>query len=91
MSTVGAFPLGFARGSWSVPHLQIALAGLLVVAVIGSVALLAWRKPKINYDSSVLSYAKFFYANFLKPHGPAGDGGQQHALESFYKTQVSSQ
>ena len=37
-----------------------------------------------------MSFSKFFYASFLKPH--TGDGliGQQAALESFYKVQVRS-
>ena len=83
MSAVGGFQLGFAQGSWGVP-----LAGLVVVAVIVSVALLAWRKPKINTDKSILSYAMFFYTNFLKSHSTTADGGQQSALESFYSVQV---
>ena len=38
---------------------------------------------------SLRTFARFFYASFLKPHN--GDGavtGQQAALESFYKAQV---
>ena len=40
--------------------------------------------------SGLATYAKFFYASFLKPH--SGDGaitGQQAALESFYRAQVT--
>jgi betaine lipid synthase len=36
----------------------------------------------------LVSYSKFFYASFLKPHHSSSDGGQQSALESFYETQV---
>ena len=41
--------------------------------------------------SGLATFARFFYASFLKPHN--GDGtitGQQAALESFYKAQVVS-
>ncbi|RAL68133.1 hypothetical protein DID88_008845 [Monilinia fructigena] len=35
------------------------------------------------------SFAKFFYASFLKPHdGDGAENGQQDALESFYKAQA---
>ena len=40
--------------------------------------------------SGLATFAKFFYASFLKPH--SGDGaitGQQAALESFYRAQVT--
>ena len=84
MFAAGMFPPGVAHESWRVP-----LAGLVVVAVLGSVALLAWRlKSKIDSGSGVLSYATFIYASFLKPHSSPGDGDQKTALESFYKVQV---
>ena len=46
--------------------------------------------PKTSTKSDGLgTYARFFYASFLKPHtGDGADTGQQAALESFYKAQV---
>lgn len=34
------------------------------------------------------SFGLFFYASFIKPH-TGDDGGQQNALESFYKSQAT--
>lgn len=45
---------------------------------------------QIRVTSGLATFARFFYASFLKPH--SGDGaitGQQAALESFYKAQVA--
>ena len=45
---------------------------------------------QIRVPSGLATFARFFYASFLKPH--SGDGaitGQQAALESFYKAQVA--
>ena len=46
--------------------------------------------PKTATKSNgLVTYARFFYASFLKPHtGDGADTGQQAALESFYKAQV---
>ena len=46
---------------------------------------------QLRVPSGLKTFARFFYASFLKPHN--GDGaatGQQAALESFYKAQVVS-
>jgi len=45
---------------------------------------------KVDKDRGVFSFYRFIYANFLKPNDrdAVGHGGQQHALESFYRTQV---
>ena len=45
---------------------------------------------QIRVPSGLATFARFFYASFLKTH--SGDGaitGQQAALESFYKAQVA--
>ena len=45
---------------------------------------------QFTVPSGLATFAKFFYASFLKPH--RGDGaitGQQAALESFYRAQVT--
>lgn len=65
----------------------MAAAAGLVVVLVGAVVYLSFSK--IDYDSTIFSYVKFFYASFLKPHDNK-EGGQQNALESFYKTQVWS-
>ncbi|KAF2432836.1 betaine lipid synthase [Tothia fuscella] len=43
----------------------------------------------MNLPEIVLSYSKFFYACFLKPHSGDNTGNQQDALESFYKAQAA--
>lgn len=80
--------LGSGRNGWSLPHLQIAAAAVFVVALVSSVLLFVLRKPKMKHDSAIYTYFKFFYASFVKPHESHGQGDQQRALESFYKTQV---
>ena len=62
----------------------IALAVRFTVIIIS-------RPKHFRVPSGLATFARFFYANFLKPHN--GDGaitGQQAALESFYKAQVVS-
>jgi betaine lipid synthase len=78
--------LAFTPLSSSSLHLQIGIATGLVVVLVGAVIYLSFFS-KIDYDRTIFSYFKFFYASFLKPHD-GGEGGQQNALESFYKTQV---
>ena len=46
MFAVGVPTLGFARG-WSLLHLQIVLAGLLVVLIIGSVIRVAEAQDQL--------------------------------------------
>jgi hypothetical protein len=75
------------------PYMSIAVVAVVVSMVIVSVFVVALRLRKGKMDdnhSGVFTYVKFVYANFLKPHDPdeGGQGGQQHALESFYRTQV---
>ncbi|OJD10524.1 hypothetical protein AJ78_08491 [Emergomyces pasteurianus Ep9510] len=89
MSAVASF-LDSGRNGWSFLHLQIAAAAVFVVAVVSSVLLYVLRTPKdIKHKSAIYTYAKFFYANFVKPHECGGEGGQQLALEGFYKTQAA--
>jgi betaine lipid synthase len=68
-------------------HLYIGVVAFSVFALVGLVLLISFDKIKINYDNGLFTYLKFIWANFLKPHERNGQG-QQHALESFYKTQV---
>ncbi|KAK2791242.1 hypothetical protein FQN53_006083 [Emmonsiellopsis sp. PD_33] len=86
MSTVALYP-GLGYNSWGAMHLQIAGVAICVVALVSSVLLYVLRKPR--EDSTIHSYFRFFYANFVKPHDSNRDGGQQLALESFYQTQAA--
>lgn len=67
--------------------MYIAMTALPVCVLVVFVLLVSFGKVKIDYNSGVFTYVKFVYANFLKPHETDGEG-QQHALESFYRTQV---
>lgn len=67
-------------------HTYIAAAGMLVFALVGLVLLLASQQISIA-NTRAGPYLKFIWANFIKPHDKKA-GGQQDALESFYKTQV---
>ena len=80
-----SLPLNFPRLSISLGILAVIVlaAGILSTTVASTKQL---KSPK-----SLKTFARFFYASFLKPHN--GDGaatGQQAALESFYKAQVVS-
>lgn len=75
------------------PHNQIYFAGATLFLLIGVVFALTLRSSSKVEDadpSAIMSFLKFFYASFLKPHTGDGTGnGQQDALESFYKAQAS--
>ena len=68
----------------------LAIFSLIALAARCSVAIIS-RPKEFRFPSDLVTFARFFYASFLKPHN--GDGaitGQQAALESFYKAQVVS-
>lgn len=69
------------------PLVDLANAAFLACALMASVFFLNSQKHKFGSNHGIFVYLKFIYANFLKPHDKSGEG-QQHALESFYKTQV---
>ena len=69
-------------------HVYIVGAALLVFALVGLVLLVSSQHIKLA-NTGAGPYLKFIWANFLKPHDKKA-GGQQDALESFYKTQVRS-
>lgn len=69
-------------------HVYIVGAAVLVFALVGLVLLISSQHIKVA-NSGVGPYLKFIWANFIKPHDKKA-GGQQDALESFYKTQVRS-
>lgn len=88
MSLVDSLIAGSLPESMSLPHAYIAIAAFLVCVFVASIILFSFSKSKIDTDSGIFTYLKFAYASFLKPHERGGEGNQQHALESFYKTQV---
>lgn len=69
-------------------HFIIFLVAIFVVLFVGLTMSAGLEANKSFSESSLVSYWKFFYAAFLKPHHSSSDGGQQSALESFYETQV---
>lgn len=73
-----------------VPTLYIISVTAAAALLVGGIVFVILSNSKASVKSSGLAtYARFFYASFLKPH--TGDGentGQQAALESFYKAQV---
>lgn len=87
-STAPTFWLGRQVIGWH--HIYILCAAVTVLSIIGGVFLVAFWKPKTvdHVYESVAAFARFFYASFLKPHTGDGSGGQQAALENFYKAQV---
>lgn len=69
-------------------HLYIAGVAFLVIALVSFVLLVHSKQVKVDANDGLLTYLRFVWANFLKPHDKNGQG-QQHALESFYKTQAT--
>lgn len=70
--------------------MRITLVACAIFLLVGTIFYLSILKlkPVTHLIENSARWAKFFYVSFLKPH--AGDiaGGQQGALESFYKAQV---
>lgn len=71
-------------------HLYIAGTGVLIFGFVGLVQWISVHQVKVNILREALTYLKFIWANFLKPHDKNAED-QQDALESFYKTQVREQ
>ena len=71
-------------------HLAIYMVAAGIVFLVASIFVVSSFGAKIEQrvPESIRSYAKFFYASFLKPHTGDDGEGQQGALESFYKAQV---
>lgn len=72
-------------------YLVIFLAASSALLFFGRLVIAAYAHPKFsNHSNRLTTFGKFFYASFLKPHSEdASNEGQQAALESFYKAQVS--
>lgn len=66
----------------------LAFFAVIVLAAGFSLTTLVGSK-QFRAPSSLSTFARFFYASFIKPHnGDSATTGQQAALESFYKAQV---
>ena len=83
-------PLNSLNGL-STPHIMVGVALVLVFGLVASIVVLSLQKSKLDWNKGFLSYIQFAYSCFIKPHERDGEGeaGQQHALESFYRAQVS--
>lgn len=71
-------------------HATILIAALLVFSLILCAFYFSLVRKASWDNSGLLSYLKFAYSCFIKPHHATLDGGQQSALEGFYSTQVLS-
>jgi betaine lipid synthase len=74
------------------PFSKVLFVGLTLLLFVSIIFLFSFvEAPKfLSLPETVLSYAKFFYACFLKPHSGDTTGNQQDALESFYKAQAAA-
>ncbi len=71
------------------PFVVIAVA-VIVLLLLSFSFLCPFSQDAKVLSNKTMSFLRFFYASFLKPHSDcAADTGQQAALESFYKAQVS--
>ena len=83
-----------AQMLWDLSSISSVSYILLVVAAIallfaGNIFIILSAPKTSTKSNGLITYARFFYASFLKPHtGDGADTGQQAALESFYKAQV---
>ena len=88
-SSFEPFLLNTALRAHHVQILAVACAVLAVVGIVFTFAFQARRNPSES-PSAIRSFGMFFYASFLKPHtGDSNGTGQQAALESFYRAQVT--
>jgi betaine lipid synthase len=86
-SITGSRAFLFESVRFSSLHFIIFLVAAFVLLFVGLTISAGLARTKGSSESTLVSYSKFFYASFLKPHH-SSDGGQQSALESFYETQV---
>lgn len=74
----------------SFQQLSLLLAFFAVIVLAAGFSFTTFVGPKqFRAPRSLSTFARFFYASFIKPHdGDSATTGQQAALESFYKAQV---
>ncbi|KAL4804623.1 hypothetical protein BDV18DRAFT_165983 [Aspergillus unguis] len=67
----------------------LAWTGFSVAAILGLVISRLLSRPKNNQEPGrIQAFLLFCYCCFLKPHAGRESGGQQNALEGFYKRQA---
>jgi len=71
-------------------HSTILIAALMVSTLVLCAFYFSFHRKALWENSGLVSYLKFAYSCFIKPHRATSDGGQQSALEGFYSTQVPS-
>ena len=73
-------------------NLPVVVAIGSLMLLVGSFVILPFFMPKrLGHSWNQLrGFARFSYASFVKPHTGDHNGGQQGALESFYKAQASA-
>ena len=67
---------------------QILIAACGIAFFVSIVYILVFIRPEYRLKVDPPNYGNFIYATFLKPHEKSSEGGQQDALESFYRAQV---
>ena len=84
--------LDFHKSSSDAVRLTLMATVLSIGFLLCSLIVLSFFMPKalLNAWYTIRGFVRFFYVSFVKPHtGDTADDGQQGALESFYKAQVS--
>lgn len=81
-----------ARSGLQYQHLVLFFTASAIFLLVIRLIIAAYSHLKLSTGvNGIATFGKFFYASFLKPHnGDSGTTGQQAALESFYKAQVSA-
>ncbi|MCJ1390514.1 hypothetical protein MMC18_003374 [Xylographa bjoerkii] len=71
-------------------QLQLLAVAVSILVLFTGILAVALLKSSAYNDTleSINNFGKFFFVSFLKPHTGDGLGGQQDALESFYKAQA---
>jgi hypothetical protein len=71
-------------------HSTLLIAALLICTLTLCAFYLSGIRKASSANNGLMSYLKFAYSCFIKPHHATLDGGQQSALEGFYSTQVKA-
>ena len=93
MAFLSFFPATILDGpAPTFPQSPVLLALFAVIVLAAAFSFITIARPEqLKVPRSLTTFARFFYASFLKPHsGDDAVTGQQAALESFYKAQVVS-
>jgi len=69
---------------------SISLVGISLFLLLAVLVIVGFVRPKLIMPGTLHSYLRFIYGSFLKPHTGDGNGSQQEALESFYKSQAEA-